>query len=218
MELELEEFVTDFALGLECADSRAPVAVNRRSKKPFRPGIGPHSEPDTIELVGLELKSLRPAAYGERWHTGVPYGNGTRTECDVCLGRSPSWDWAIEVKMLRLLGDNGKVDDSALKRILSPYPAHRSALTDVGKLLSSNLGRRRAVLVFGYDHEDWPMDPTVEAFELLVRNRYSIGSRHEACFGGLVHPVHREGRVFAWELLGGQAAKPRPTKVGKLGS
>jgi hypothetical protein len=34
------------------------------------------------------------------------------------------WGWAIEVKMLRLMGDNGKLNDNMVMHILSPYPAH----------------------------------------------------------------------------------------------
>jgi hypothetical protein len=35
---------------------------------------------------------------------------------------SPSWEWAIEIKMPRLMGDNGKPNDNMLMHILSPYP------------------------------------------------------------------------------------------------
>ena len=51
---------------------------------------------------------------------------------------APVWDWAIEAKMLRMFGDNGKLNDNMLMHVLSPYPAHRSALTDCGKLAHSN--------------------------------------------------------------------------------
>lgn len=36
--------------------------------------------------------------------------------------------------MLRLFGDNAKLNDNMLMHLLSPYPAHRSALTDCEKL------------------------------------------------------------------------------------
>ena len=42
------------------------------------------------------------------------------------LSRSAG-EWAIEVKMLRLMGDNGKPNDNMLMHILSPYERHRSA-------------------------------------------------------------------------------------------
>jgi hypothetical protein len=48
----------------------------------------------------------------------------------VCLGGPAPWEWAIEVKMLRFMGDNGKLNDNIVMHILSPYPEHRSALTD----------------------------------------------------------------------------------------
>jgi len=41
------------------------------------------------------------------------------------------------VKMLRLMGDNSKPNDNMLMHILSPYPSHRSALTDCQKLAAS---------------------------------------------------------------------------------
>ncbi len=45
---------------------------------------------------------------------------------------------------MRLMGDNGKPNDNILTHILSPYPAHRSAVTDCAKLLESGLGDRKA--------------------------------------------------------------------------
>jgi hypothetical protein len=135
---------------------------------------------------------------------GVPYADGSRQSCDLCLGTHPAWEWAIEVKMLRIMGDNGKPNDNILMHILSPYPAHRSALTDCTKLLASGLGRRRAVVIYGYDYPDWPMDPAIEAFETLAGHRVVLGERVEVAFAGLVHPVHRQGRVFAWDLLDGR--------------
>lgn len=67
--------------------------------------------------------------------------------------------------MLRMLGDNGKPNDNILMHILSPYPAHRSALTGCTKLLESGLPGRKAIIIFGYEYEDWPMTPAINAFE-----------------------------------------------------
>jgi hypothetical protein len=44
---------------------------------------------------------------------------------------------AVEVKMLRLMGDNGKPNDNMLMHILSPYPDDNSALTDCQRLAAS---------------------------------------------------------------------------------
>src|SRR5215471_6965676 len=101
--------------------------------------------------------------------------------------------------MLRLISDNGKLNDNMLMHVLSPYPAHRSALTDCEKLVNSGLPGHKAIMIFGYDLEGWPMDPAIEAFETLASERVTLGDLHQAGYDRLVHPVHQRGRVFAWE-------------------
>jgi hypothetical protein len=59
---------------------------------------------------------------------------------------------------------------------------------------------RKAIVIFGYDYDDWPMDPAVEAFETLASQRVALGDQHAAAYDQLVHPVHLRGRVFAWEV------------------
>jgi hypothetical protein len=195
----LDVLTTDFAAGIGRVDGSRPVAVNQRSGVAFQAGIGPRTEVKTISLVMAELSGMRPDLYVD-YKLGVPYGAGSRQACDLCLGRPPNWDWAIEVKMLRLMGDNGKANDNILMHILSPYPAQNSALTDCLKLEAAHVGVRQAVMIYGYDYDGWPMDPVIEAFELLAAMRVDLGSRREAAFDGLVHPIHVRGRVFAWEI------------------
>src|SRR6266550_9531538 len=142
MSVELDRFVDDFGRALVAADTARPCATNARSKTAFQPGIGPHSEAQTVKLVGAELESLVPETYGGRLAYGVAYPELPRQKCDLCVGLAPDWDWAVKIKMLRVLGDNGKANDNILMHLLSPYPAHRSALTDCEKLVDSRLGRR----------------------------------------------------------------------------
>ena len=108
--------------------------------------------------------------------------------------------WFIEVKMMRLMGDNGKANDNILTHILSPYPQHRSALTDCAKLTVSGFNGRYAILIYGYDYDDWPLDPVMAAFEYLASDIVVLSQKHVAQFAGLVHPVHQHGRVFAWKV------------------
>ncbi len=96
-----------------------------------------------------------------------------------------------------MFGDNGKLNDNMLMHVLSPYSAHRSALTDCGKLIRSSLPSRKAIVIFGYDYNDWPMDPSIEAFETLASQRVILGDQHAAAYDHLVHPVHQRGRVSA---------------------
>lgn len=195
----LADLVADFAAGIQAVDSLAPVASNPRTGVSYQPGIGPHEEPQTIKLVMAHLVDTDPERY-DSYGLDVPYADGTRQACDVCLGAPGSWDWAVEVKMLRLMGDNGKLNDNMVLHVLSPYPAHHSALTDCGKLLGSRLGRRKAILIYGYDYPNWPMDPVIEAFQTLASRDVNLAKPVVASFDGLIHPVHCRGRVFGWQL------------------
>jgi hypothetical protein len=197
--LALTEFAIDLARGIELADSRGPVAINARTKIAFRAGIGPHSENETIRLVLNELSAVKSETYGE-YQLGVPYPKSPGRRCDLCLGTPSAWLWAIEAKMLRLYGDNGKLNDNMLMHILSPYPEHRSALTDCQKLIESGLKGRKAIVVYGYESAQFPTAPAIRAFELLARDLVRLSERATACFRGLMHPVHQSGVVVAWEI------------------
>ena len=193
MELTAARLARDFAAGLMLADARRPRWAA------YQPGIGPHTEPQTVALVLAELRRDHPALYGSV-QTGAPYPNSPRQKCDLLITPSGSRAWAVEVKMLRLMGDNGKPNDNMLMHILSPYPNHNSALTDCQKIAASGFSGSLAVLIYGYDYDAWPMDPAVEAFERLAAQRVRLGLRHVASFDGLIHPVHRRGGVFVWEV------------------
>lgn len=198
-----QQFVEAFAVGLSRVDARRPVAVNQRSGVPFSPGIGPHTEAETVRLVLQEMATAPDSQYRDAYALEVPYPTARRSKCDLCLGHAPDWDWCIEVKMLRLMGDNGKPNDNILMHILSPYPQHRSAVTDCAKLLGSGLSGRKALVIFGYEYLEWPLEPTVAAFEVLAGRGGALGPRVAAAFSGLIHPVHRRGAVFGWALSPG---------------
>jgi hypothetical protein len=116
------------------------------------------------------------------------------------LGEPPAWLWAIEAKMLRLYGDNGKLNDNMLMHILSPYPEHRSALTDCRKLVQSGLEGRKAIVIYAYESAQFPTGPAIKAFELLANDVVRLSERSTACFDGLMHPIHEGGFVFGWEI------------------
>ena len=77
--------------------------------------------------------------------------------CDLALGERP--DWALEVKLARI-GRNGTYEDAAIKKILSPYPEDRSAVTDCQKLAGSGFAGRLAVLIYGFEDPGRPFSQT----------------------------------------------------------
>jgi len=192
--LTLQAITDAVAIGFRTADGRSPQHISRTGRA-YRPGIGPHSENAAVALVLAELGDLLPATACGQF---LPYPSAPRQKCDVWLGNPV--EWAIEVKMARFRGDNGKPDDTAVKDLLSPYASDRSALTDCEKLANSGFRCQTALLVYGFDYPDRSLDPAIDALELLASAKVNLGPRIEAVIGELVHPVHADGRLFAWEI------------------
>jgi hypothetical protein len=193
LELTAARLARDFAAAIKLADGRSP------RWRAYQPGIGPHTEVQTVALTLAELRRDHPGLYGSV-QTGAPYPGSPRQKCDLLITPSGGQSWAVEVKMLRLMGDNGKPNDNMLMHIVSPYPNHHSALTDCQKLAASGFSGSLGVLIYGYDYDALPMELAVEAFEQLAANRVRLGPRQAASFDGLIHPVHRRGGVFIWEV------------------
>jgi hypothetical protein len=170
MPFELGQFVQDFARALVVVDARRPVAASNRTGTLYRPGIGPHTESATLNFVMEHLRQVLPDVYMGSCRE-VSYPSSPRQTCDVCFGSDPDWHWSIEIKMLRVMGDNGKSNDNILMHILSPYPANRSAVTDCEKLLQSGLPGHKAIMIFAYEYRDYPAEcrpptePVIRTFD-----------------------------------------------------
>ena len=194
--MDLGIFVEDFAQAMKDADARRPQAASHRTGRVYQPGIGPHAENDAVDLVVAELKRLHPERYAAiRSRARYPM---SRQKCDLILEGQEGW--AIEVKMARFSGDNGKPDDTSIKDILSPYDYDRSALSDCAKLANAGFQGRAAMVIYGFEDNRRPLDSIIVAFEVLARTRVSLGPRYVAEFEGLIHPVFKAGRVFGWEV------------------
>jgi hypothetical protein len=128
----LQHLTDHLAAAVKVVDAEMPVARNKRSGVPLAAGLGPHSEAETFNLIVREAERAHPDAYLSVV-TSVPYPNAPRQRCDLKL-TTPTATLYVEGKLLRLKGDNGKPNDNMLMHILSPYPQHRSALTDCVKL------------------------------------------------------------------------------------
>ena len=81
-----------------------------------------------------------------------------------------------------------------------------SSLGDCLKLLSFGLSKRKAVIIFGYEHTPprVELDAVIRSFEVLAREMMNLRLTHrvEELRCGLIHPVHQQLRVFAYEVLG----------------
>lgn len=198
--MDLSTYVSDFAGAVKRVDSAGPCAVNARSGQSYRPGIGPHTEDQTVAMVMADLCQHSPASYRGAFSLQVPYPMTPRSKLDIAFGAGGHWSLCVEVKMLRLMGDNGLVNDNMLMHILSPYPAHRSAVTDTEKLLESSFTGEKALVIYAYEYPKWPSLPAIQAFEALASRRVSLESVASATNCGLVHPVHAGITVYGWRI------------------
>jgi len=113
--MELPEIINDVADELVAIDSsRAPF-------KQFQPGVGPYGEPQLIRELSKRLSER--SAYTGRVVT-------KRTPDLLIQG-----EWAIEFKIARPFGDNGKPAENWSVNLLHPYSGNVSLIGDCLKLV-----------------------------------------------------------------------------------
>ena len=183
--MELNRVVTDIADALVAIDSA------RKPFKHFGCGVGPYGEPQLLGLIAAHLNTISE------------YGGKVRTK------RTPDLliegHWAVECKLARPFGDNGKPAESWSVNLLHPYPGNVSLIGDCLKLRALELRERKAALVVGYEHTppQISLAPLLSAFELISTTvlNIALGERTEVSRTGLVHSVHQQLVVSAWEVL-----------------
>lgn len=77
--------------------------------------------------------------------------------CDLVFSSDGKWlpepEWAIEIKRIQLVGNNGKNNDYGLAKVLSPFLKDRSLTHDLRRQRTHAFARRHACVgyVFNYD-------------------------------------------------------------------
>lgn len=111
MECTLETVVDFFGQALLGIDQ------SRKAHKAFQPGVGPYGEAEAVRLAVDYMRAASPDLFAEAVTKCLP---------DLLIpGR-----WALEFKIIRPFGDNGKPAEHWSENILHPYPGNTSALGD----------------------------------------------------------------------------------------
>jgi len=185
--MEFPDLVRDLANAFQAVD-----ASGARHKE-FQPGLGPFGEAPAVAAALVELKKANPSGYSAAIVKRLP---------DLLIPGK----WALEFKIVRPYGDNGKPAEHWSENVLHPYPGNTSSLGDCIKLLESNLAERKAIIILGFEHSpaQISIDPVIASFELLASNVVGVrlGPRTEEVRRGLVHPVHQQTRIIGYEVLG----------------
>jgi hypothetical protein len=127
--MELSQVVSDIGCALARVD---------KSGEPFRafkPGVGPYGEPQLVGRIAIYLNGL-PEYFG---------AVRTKRTPDLLI---PD-EWAIEFKIARPYGDNGKEAENWSVNLLHPYRGNVSTVGDCYKLCELPGSERKAVVVIG---------------------------------------------------------------------
>jgi hypothetical protein len=180
--MNYDEIVSIVADILRDFDAEMPV------HKAFRPGIGPFGEPQLVRIIAQRLSA-----------------KGMRAE----TRRTPDLDvehqWAIEFKIVRPFGDNGKEAEDWSVNMLHPYAGNVSLIGDAVKLSTLNSYPQKGLFVIGFEHNPAKisLDPLLDSFELIATRVMAIhlGQRIEQKRKELVHSEHQVVRCIGWQLL-----------------
>jgi len=175
----------------DIADSLFEIDSSRVPYRDFQPGVGPYGEPQLVKLVASNLNKNPDYAHKVM----------TKRTPDLLI----SGAWAIELKIARPFGDNGKPAENWSVNLLHPYAGNTSLLGDCIKLTASKVLEKRAVVVIGYEHTPpvISLSPLLDSFEVIAREVLGIklGERVQSLKVGLAHPVHQQLLVCGWEVL-----------------
>jgi len=176
-----DELVNTIADILKLFDSEKPI------HKEFKPGIGPFGEPQIVKIIAQRLSAM-----------GID--SRTKRIPDLVVQN----EWAIEFKIVRPFGDNGKEAENWSVNMLHPYPGNVSLISDAIKLIQLDNYPNKGLFVIGYEHNPAriSLDPLINSFESITRQVLNIklGERIEYRKEGLVHPEHQILRCIGWKL------------------
>jgi hypothetical protein len=183
--MEYPQLVETIADILKKLDSERPV------HKTFQPGIGPFGEPQIVRIIAQRLTDMGVEAQ-------------TRRSPDLDIGGV----WAIEFKIVRPFGDNGREAENWSVNVLHPYAGNVSLIGDAMKLSNDlHMYRNKGLFVIGFEHDPAriSLDPLIDSFELVTRHvmRIALGERIEEKRTNLCHPEHQVLRCIGWQLTEG---------------
>ena len=158
--MELEEIVSRFVMAMKPIDDSIEHGRKTKSKwGEYLPGIGTAYEIDIRnELMIWWNKQFNDS----KMQKEQPYPEkDVKGNCDVCIFEntdgirsSEIFDWAIELKSVANIGDNGGINNYGLGKVVSPYKSGRSSVHDCGKLSGSKIAKRKAIIIFGFEFDD----------------------------------------------------------------
>lgn len=140
-------------------DRSAPTGkVSPRTGSTYLPGVPALSETDFRDLLVRAWCTKYPEELSPTGEirTEVPYPKLPRARCDLVFStstwRSPRPEWAVELKRIQFVGDNGKNNDFNVQKMLSPYLKDRSLIHDIHRMRQHPLASKHAVIAYCFSY------------------------------------------------------------------
>ena len=169
------------------ADILKEIDAERPIHKVFQPGIGPFGEPQIVGMIAKRLSAKGIAAQTKR-----------TPDLDI------QHQWAIEFKIVRPFGDNGKEAENWSVNMLHPYAGNVSLIGDAIKLSKLDTYPNKGLFVIGFEHNPAKisLDPLIDSFESIAKQvmKIDLGDRIEQKRVELVHSEHQVVRCIGWQL------------------
>ena len=159
--MDLRKIAARFAEGLKFVDSHTTTVTKPRKKTepPYFPGV-PSMYEDAVAKEVAEWwrekypEDFQPTSAVELQMSYPTLDGGT---CDLVFSSDGQWipdpEWAIEIKRIQLVGNNGKNNDYGLAKVLSPYLKDRSLIHDLRRQSSHAFARHHACVGYVFDYD-----------------------------------------------------------------
>lgn len=111
----------------------------------------------------------------------VPYPGLSRARCDIVFSSKPGSripEWALEVKRIQFVGDNGKKNDHNVQKMLSPYMKDRSLIHDIERMRKHPIAENHAVIGYAFSYD---FETCAEAERLHPNHADRIAQIREVC-------------------------------------
>jgi len=163
-----------FVEGLEYIDQTHKTPQKGRKVEAYHPGLANMYETTVRDhlIEWWETKKSADLLNDSKIKKEHRYPDDPSKSCDVVLSGSDwrnelDWEWAVEIKRIQFIGDNGNNNDYGVGKLLSPYRKDRSLASDIIKLQQSPIAKKKAVIayVFNYSFETCDMAETLHPQE-----------------------------------------------------
>lgn len=166
--MELSHILKRITEGLIYVDKNAEIYNRSRNGIKYLPGLTTIYEPQCAK----ELMDWWVAKYPDDFksikdvYVNYPYPIHTANKCDIVFTadkiNAEKPEWAIELKKIAFLGDNGKNNDYGPSKLISPFLKDRSVAHDVVKLREADISRKKAVIGYGFNYSEESLNIALE--------------------------------------------------------